>query len=151
MKKLESILLHSCAYTVLIATLFFAIAGIMDVHDAKFGFLDFLLIFLFSVVITFANMVLKYEKLNLLLRFIIHYLALLIVFCIVFFNIGNMTATGAAKVFITVIIFTLLYVIIAIITWLAKKSVKKIDKTIQSKAPKTAKQKSNEYQPRFKN
>ena len=149
MKKIENILLKSCAFTVLISALFFAFAKMTSRAEVKIGFTHFFIIFLFGIAISIANLVLEYDKLHVALRMLIHYVVLLIAFSVVFINMGNIAADGASAIFTTVFIFTFLYVFISLISYSIKKLIVKLDKRFDKKH--TAPQKEKEtYQPRFK-
>lgn len=150
MKTIEKILLQSCFYTVLITLLFFSFVTLSDFADPKISFTYFLVIFLFGMAIALAGMIFEYKKIHVFLRLIIHYTVLLITFSVVFINLGNISVQSASAVFVAILLFTFLYIVIALMSWLIKKSVTKIDSKITANNKKTSK-KSEEYQPRFKN
>ena len=124
MEKLKRIALNACAFTVLINMLFFAFAKITGLSEIKIDFLHFFIILLFGVVIAITNTVFELPKLHIVFKFIIHYVVLLIAFYIVFINFGNVKSSGISTVFVTVIIFSFLYVFISLIVWLLKRAFK---------------------------
>ena len=57
MKKLEKILLHTCAFAVLISLLFFIVAKIGKSGEINIEFLQYLVIILFALIIAIVNLV----------------------------------------------------------------------------------------------
>ena len=148
MEKIKKVALNACAFTVLISALFFAFAKITGLAEVKIDFLHFFIILLFGTVIAVTNTVFELPKLNIAFKFIIHYVVLLIAFYIVFINFGNVKSSGISTVFVTVIVFSFLYVFISLAVWI----IRRIFKIGSSHKKPDAKQKEKEdttYKPRF--
>ena len=149
MEKIKRIALNSCAFAVLISVLFFAFAKISGLSEVKIDFLHFFIILLFGIVIAVANTVFELPKIHIALKFLIHYVVLLISFYIVFINFGNVSASGPAVIFTTVIVFSIFYVFFAVIIWLIKKI---FGIKISANNSKTSSKDSKEtYKPRYNN
>jgi len=151
MKRIQSYMLSAAGYTVLILFLFYAFTSISGFAEAKIGFGMFGLIMLFGALISFANTLLYIDKLTSLVRIIIHYCSLLVAFCVIFIGSGNISAQGAAAIFVAVIIFTVLYAAIFAIAYFSKKGISKLDSALDKKNPSsTGKAKKSDYKPLYK-
>ena len=148
MRIIEKLLLKSCAYSVLIVTLFFLFTMVTSFTEAAIRLGTFFLILLFGLLISLSDLILKIEKLHKMLRLLIHYSVLLVAFIVIFIISGNISASGAGAVFSAVFIFTVLYAVISLIVYLAKRSVKSVDAKLGKKAAQNKKPKSN-YKPLY--
>ena len=68
-------------------------------------------ILLFSLLVALANRLLTVRGLHIVLRILIHYATLLAAFLIVFVAAGKLKISGPAAVFLSVMIFTVLYAV----------------------------------------
>ena len=149
MEKIKRIALNSCAFTVLIAVLFFAFAKISGLSEVKIDFLHFFVILLFGIVVAIANTLFEIPRLHIVWKFLIHYAILFVAFYIVFLNFANIDSNkGAAVIFTALIVFTFLYVVVAFIAWLFKKAFKIAAKSSTVKESNAPKKES--YTPRYK-
>ena len=148
MKRIESILLAGCAYTVAIVALFFCFAAISSFTEARIGFGQFFTILLFGQIISVAGYILKNAKWNLFLRYALHYSVLFLAFIIIFVINGNVNSSGAAAIFSAIMIFTFFYAIILLLAFAIKKSVLSVEKKLPQKSPKN--KQNNSYTPRYK-
>ena len=148
-EKLKRIALNSCAFTVLISALFFAFAKITGLSEVKIDFLHFFVILLFGTVIATTNTVFELPKLHIALKVLIHYVVLLVAFYIVFINFGNVKSSGISTVFVVVVVFSFLYLLISVLTWLIKRAFKKSN-SVSNRTKNVASKKNNDkYTPRF--
>ena len=150
MKRLEKLLLSGCGYTVLILSLFYLFALFDSYTQAYINFPTFLLIFLFGILVSLAGMILKIDRIKMPLRLLIHYATLLITFCVVFIFTGNLSAGGGSIVFSAIVIFTFLYVILALIVYLVLKFIRKADLKMDSLVGSKKESKKNAYSPLYK-
>ncbi len=138
MKRLENLLLKACGFTIAILTLFYLFPALSKAANESISFSTFALIFGFGLLISIATMIFEIKSINLALRILIHYLTLMVAFCVVFISTGNISADSSAKVFTAVIIFTVFYAFFFGLTVGIKKLVKyideKTDKHIKSKS-----------------
>ena len=154
MKKLEGLIKSASCLTVLVLSLFYIFAVITGFAAPYIDFGMFALIFLFSLVIAVANLILGIKKYKLPLRIFIHYITLLIAFIFVFIFAGKLSAGGPEAILISVIIFTLLYAVIFTISYFTIKAVRaadeRIDKSRVRSNAEQAKKKNSNYKPRYK-
>ena len=120
MKKIEETILKACGFSVLILLLFFAFAASTNYSSAFINFSTFAVIVGFGFLISLASLVLQIKKLNVIVRFLIHYTTLLIAFCAIFLSIGNIGSGSSSKVFVAIILFTIFYVVLFGISYLFK-------------------------------
>ena len=153
MKKIESILLRGCGFTILILTLFYLFGVATSFVDPAIAFPTFLLILMFGFIISLSNMIFEVKALKLPFKILIHYAVLLVAFCAVFVYSGNLSAGGDAAIFTAVAIFTFLYALVFAISYFAARIVRAADKTLDSgNKPQKNKdaEKPSTYQPRYK-
>ena len=152
MKKIESILLVGCAYSIAIIAIFFGFAAISKFSEVRIGVGQFFIILLFGQVISFAGYILKNASWHIFLRYAVHYTALFIAFCVIFIVNGNINASGGAAIFSALFIFTFFYVIVLLLVFSLKKAFAKIDKKIPEKNTKKTQPttQNNTYTPRFR-
>ena len=141
MKKIEKIALSACALTVIILTFFYLFALIGQLTDPMISFTTFLLILGFSLIISLTSLILRIERMKMIVRIIIHYASLLVAFTVIFLISGNLSAGGTPVVFSAIVVFTFLYAVIFALTYFIKRTIgaadKKIDKRLQAKATPT--------------
>ncbi|MBO4283758.1 MAG: DUF3021 family protein [Clostridia bacterium] len=112
---IRKILTSSCVICTVISVFFYFIAAIVNKVESLFNesavtFRQFLLILLFSFLVALANRLLSVSRLHVALRVLIHYATLLAAFLVVFIWAGKLKINGPAAVFLSIMIFTVLYV-----------------------------------------
>ena len=112
----RKILVSSCVICTVISVFFYFIAAIVNEVESLFDesavtFRQFLLILLFSFLVALANRLLSVSRLHVALRVLIHYATLLSAFLVVFIWAGKLKIDGPAAVFLSIMIFTVLYVL----------------------------------------
>lgn len=141
MKKIEKILLSACALTVIILTFFYLFALIGQFTDPMISFTTFLLISGFSLIISLMSLILKIERLKMIVRVIVHYASLLVAFTVIFLISGNLGAGGTPVVFSAIVVFTFLYAVIFALSYFIKNVIgaadRKIDARLRAKAKPT--------------
>ncbi len=164
MKKIKNLFLNGCAYSVLITILFYCFALIFDFSDAKMGIWQFLLIFLFGLIISGADFILKYAPWHILIRYSLHYLTLFLAFSVIFIINGNIAENGGSAILSSAVIFTFFYLIILTLILVIRHSFesmenklvthskKSIDNKTDTHSNKSKKSdtKNDTYTPRFK-
>lgn len=153
MKKVESILLSGCAYTVAIIALFFGFAAISKITEARIDVGSFFLILLFGQIISVAGYILKNASWHIFIRYALHYLTLFVAFCFIFIVNGNINSKGGSAIFSAMIIFTFFYALVFFLVYILKKSFTAVEKKLPNQASKNQNnpsKKNNQYTPRFK-
>jgi hypothetical protein len=112
----RKILVSSCVICTLISVFFYLVAAIVNgedetLLDPAINLRQFLLILLFSLLVALANRLLSFQKLHIALRIAIHYATLLAAFLVVFVAAGKLKISGPSSVFLSVMIFTVLYAV----------------------------------------
>ena len=112
----RKILVSSCVICTLISVFFYFIAAIVNngdetLLDPAINLRQFLLILLFSLLVALANRLLAYPKLHIALRILVHYATLLAAFLVVFVAAGKLKISGAASLFLSIMIFSVLYAV----------------------------------------
>ena len=113
MKRVKEFILQSCGYTVLIAFLLYAVLAISGVTDQGIPILKFLAVFGYGLLTAAAGLAYRELPIKKLLRLLIHYSILLLGFVILYLASGAARENVGAKVFVAVVIFTILYAIAA--------------------------------------
>ena len=149
MKRVENLILKSCAYTVLIAVLFFLFTLATSFTEAALTIGTFMIILLFGAVIAFSNLILELLPLKTFLKVLIHYATLLIAFIVIFVIKGRISAVNTAAIFSAIIIFTFLYAFFFLVAWFIRKSIYAADKRIDKRHPKKVSEKK-EYKSLYK-
>ncbi len=149
MKRLEKLLERACGYAVLMLLLVYLLGAFVGIEDNGIGLGSFAIILLFGIVISVANLVLSYDKIAMWLRICVHFSALMLAFCTVFIGSGRITDDTQGSYFAAIVIFAFLYTVIALITFLAKKIIRKTDKALDKRAEKrTSDDRSTEEAPK---
>ncbi len=112
----RKILVSSCVVCTINSVFFYFVAAIVNEVESLFDetavtFRQFLLILLFSLLVALANRLLSFQKLHIALRIAIHYATLLAAFLVVFVAAGKLKISGPSSVFLSVMIFTVLYAV----------------------------------------
>ena len=143
----RKILVSSCVICTLISIFFYFITAIVNADetliDPAINLPQFLLILLFSLLVALANRLLSVKKLHILLRILIHYATLLAAFLIVFVSAGKLKISGAASLFLAIVIFTVLYALFFVAGYFLLRLFGAIP-------GKEKKGKNQEYTPRFR-
>lgn len=148
MKRIESFLLKSCAYTVIVTLLLYIALLSLGVTDQGIPVLKFLLLFGYGVLIAAAEVLYNGLKIRKLFRIFIHYGLLLIGFIAVYSLSGITASITPMRVFVIIVLFTLLYCLVLGAVKLIAHLVKKADHAIES-MPKTTEEPKPEYRSRF--
>lgn len=130
MNKFEKFVERACGFTVLMLLLVYLLGAFSGIEDNGIELGSFALILLFGFIIAIANLVIGYNKIAMWLRICVHYSVLLLAFCAVFIGSGRITNDTQGSYFAAVVTFTFLYALIAMITFLSKKLVKRTDKAL---------------------
>ena len=153
MKTLENILHKACSYTVIILGLFYLFGTLTGSNVTLINAKSFLLIALFGLLISLAELILHIKKIHVLIRVLLHYLILLISFYTVFISSGNIKAENAGQIFVAAVIFTIFYAFMFGFVYILRRFISKADKNIIQKQSKnnTQKTKKSSYRPLYKN
>ena len=119
---IRKILTSTCVVCTVISVFFYFIAAVVNETESLFDesavtFRQFLLILLFSFLIALANRLLSVSRLHILLRVAIHYVTLLAAFLVVFIRAGKLKIEGSSAVFLSIMVFTVLYVAFFLIAY----------------------------------
>ena len=144
MNNFERLIERACGFTVLMLLLIYLLGAFAGIEDNGIELGSFALILLFGFIIAIANLVIGYNKIAVWLRICLHYSVLLLAFCAVFIGSGRITNNTQGSYFAAVVIFTFLYALIALITFLSKKLVKRTDKAIAKRADKKTAEENEE-------
>ncbi len=148
MKGIRDYIYRTCSYTVLITLIFYTFIAVGGgaVGDSM-PIEKYIYILFFSAIIAFADFIFIIKTLTKPIKILIHFVALLICFLLVFGVFTSVIPFGGTGIAISVAIFVIFYAVICAIVILLRKFVYKLDEQIK-KAPKTTKK--EEYTPKFK-
>ena len=155
MKKIERLLLEASAYTSFILFFFLLFTSADSSTVGALNLSTFMVIYVFGVIISIAGSIFKIESIKMYVRVIIHYVTLFCAFCVVFMLAGKLWTGNSGTIFSAIAIFTFLYALTFLITYLIKKWVKSLDRKVdvieKNKRQKIEeKRKQNEYKPLYK-
>ena len=144
----RKILVSTCVICTVISVVFYFIAAIVNEVESLFNetavtFRQFLLILLFSFLVALANRLLSVPRLHIALRIAIHYATLLAAFLVVFIRAGNLKISGASTVFLSIMIFTVLYLAFFLASYFTLRFLGALPKRKEEEKPAA-------YQSRFK-
>lgn len=154
MNKIEKLILRGAGFSILFMLLYFVIGTVaisaMGLEASLLGDINigkFFLILLFGYTLAMANFVFEGRKIRLWIKRLCVYLISALAFFFIFV-LGTPVGDGAAKIFVALVVFTVIYVISLLVACLIKRTV------IEGKAKKrpTAKnevEKKSEYKSRF--
>ncbi len=128
MDKLKSFVLKSCTYTVLILALCYTFSGASNTSGVGIPWHRFLIVLGYGLLISASEMIYKITSLHKLLRLGVQYAVLLSGFMVVFVLNGNANGANPMKIFVAVMIFTLIYGIGWGIVLAVKRIMAKADK-----------------------
>ncbi len=153
MKQIERFIKTACMYTVAILFFFYVFAVSSGFDQTAIGFGRFALILLFGAIIALAEYIFLI-KISRVYTVLLHYCILLFAFIIVFIASGVL-GTAGAKIFVSAIIFTVLYALAFVAVYFGKRGIAKLDAKLDKKLPASKKPQSTKaksgYEPRFKN
>ena len=152
MKKIETILLKGCAYTVLILSIFYLFGLFGNYEMGYINLSTFLTILIFSFAISLCNNIFNIGKIHIALRTFIHYSVLLTIFEILFLFIGNNFSNSNNKLLSSILIFTVFYIILSVIVYIFRLITAKAEKVFENKKQKYVDKKStkSQYKPLYK-
>lgn len=133
MKRINQIFLTGCGYTVLILTLFYAFAVISKFVSQSIAPGQFALILCFGFIISSAEFLYEQLKLKKIYKCFIHFLVLLVAFCLIFLISGNISSKKPFAVFIAIFLYTFLYFSIWTIVHFVRKAINKADDRLDSR------------------
>lgn len=144
MRRIHKIFLTGCGYAILILSMFYAFAAISDFISTSIPPKQYLLILSFGFVISIAEFIYEELKIRKIYKGLIHYLLLLLAFCLIFILGGNISSQKNAAVFIAITLYTIFYFVMWAIVHFTRKAINKADdaldkKTGSSKNAKAAK------------
>lgn len=153
MKKIEKALFHGTAYSLLILALYYFFAAVTG-NESTVQVNKFLLICLFGFITSTAEFIFSFRRFGNITKKFIHFAILLIAFCVIFISGGFIKNNGPATIFAVIIVFSLFYFAILLISVLLKRFLNKADKALDkavSERNETKQSKEKQaYQPRFK-
>ena len=153
MRKIEKLFLTGCGYSVLILSLFYIFAAITEFVNPAIKPGQFVLILLFGMIISLAELLYDILKVKKVFKCLIHYAVLFVAFFMIFVISGNIISTKAAGVFIAVVVYTFFYFFIWLITNLVRRTIGIADNKLESKFRKITNEKKpqkNEYKSLYK-
>ena len=150
MKKLETVLLKACGYTIITAILFYLVAMMGTFTKAALDFWTFLLIFVFGIIISAAGLIFEIRSMHKVIKVLLHYFVLLVAFFFIFLLAGKLGNAVSSVIFSAIIVFTTLYAAIFAITYLIKTAIKGADRLI-GKSTEATKKEKKPYTPLYKN
>ena len=150
MKKLETVLLKACGYTIITAVLFDLVAMMGEFTKAALDFWTFLLIFTFGIIISAAGLIFEIRSMHKAVKVLLHYSVLLVAFFFIFLVAGKLGNAASSVIFSAIIVFTTLYAVIFAITYFIKKAINGADKLL-SKSVEAGKKEKKPYTPLYKN
>ena len=153
MEQIEKFIKTACMYTVIILFFFYVFAVSNSFDETSIGFGRFALILLFGAIISLAEYIFAI-KISRVFTVLLHYSVLLFAFIIVFLVSGVLGNAGS-RIFVSAVIFTILYAFIFILVYFAKKGVAGLDEKLNKKIPSSKKGRGTKakssYEPKFKN
>lgn len=151
MKKIENIIKSACVLTVLILTAFYLFAIATGYSTPLIDFGTFVLILMFGIIISAANLILGISSLKLAVRIAIHYLTLLVAFTVIFAVNGNLGGGNVGAVTAAIIVFSFLYAVMFPACYFAIKHIRAADQKLDGKvsARTSAKQDESKKKPKY--
>ncbi len=144
MKLIENFLKTTCAYTVAILAAFYIFAITCEFPETSISFGRFSLLLLFGAAITLAGYLFRL-KINKLVIILLHFSVLLFAFTIIFISSGILS--GGSNIFMSVILFAVLYFAVFAVVYFIKRGIGAADKKLDKRL---SKKNASNYTPRFK-
>ncbi len=110
-EKLKHILFTGCAINSAMILLLTAAANLFSIDGFAPKFTTVLMVLIFSFAVSFANTLMKFDRLSLILRIIIHYVAISAAFYVIFI-LWSGFASKALLSFLIMCSYTLVYIIV---------------------------------------
>ena len=152
MQRIGNFIKAACTYTVVILFFFYLFALTNGFDETSIGFGRFGLVLLFGAIISLADLIFT-MKISRFFTVILHYCVLLFAFIVVFLVSGVLGSSGA-KIFISAIVFTVLYAVLFTAIYFSKKGISKLDAKLNKKLPPVNKSQNpvqnQKYEPKFK-
>jgi hypothetical protein len=134
MRRLNKVFLTGCGYAILILTLFYAFAAISKFTSQSIAPGQFALILSFGFIISLAELLYEELKLKKPYRCVIHYLVLLVAFCLIFIIAGNISAQRPAAIFGAIILYSVLYFALYAIIHFVRRAINAADDKLDKKS-----------------
>ncbi len=145
MKQLEKFFSHTCIYTVLISLMWCSFSSMVKTSGISLS--SYLLILSFSLILSSAEYIFVFDKINKALQYLLHYTVLCIAFNVIFVALRKSDPDyefKASMIFAAIFLFTVLYAVFFFIFFFINKSKK------QQQKKKSPSAKSTSYKARFK-
>ena len=149
MRRINKVFLTGCGYAILILTLFYAFAAISNFTSQSIAPGRFALILAFGFIISLAELMYEELKLKKVYKCLIHYVVLLVAFCIIFIVAGNISSQRPAAVFGAIVIYTVLYFFLYAIIRMARRAINVADDKLDARSADKA-NKSNSKKGTYK-
>ena len=111
LQPLRRICMHTCCTYTILSLFLFLIGSSFPQFGNMIEVSDLLTIFFFSLLLSCANLILRYERMHIFLRVLLHYLVSAATFFVIFLLIAK-KASGTTAIFSDMILFTFLYAIV---------------------------------------
>ena len=151
MKKIKSLLLNACAYTLLLLVAFFLFAAVGLGDAALLSFGSFVILLTIGAILSASGMIFSIPKLNYPVKVIIHFAVMLLAFLWTLSAMGHL-AEKAPSAFVVIIFgFALIYAAVSVAAHFIKKLAFKIGTKLDKKLEASKKtEKKAEYKPLYK-
>ena len=153
MKKIKSLLLNACAYTVLLLTAFFVFATVGIGEGALMSFPSFFVLFIIGCIISASGLIFMIEKIGYPVRVIIHFFILLGAFFWILSTMGHLADKAPSAYIVIVFAFAFIYAAVSLAAYFIKKWAvslgKKVDKKLEVRK-KHSDNKKTEDKPLYK-
>jgi len=146
-KNLYEAIRSASLYTVIISVFLLVFIAETGFDSAAIVFRDYVTIFLVSLLIAFASFLFKIKRLPKFISYILHYSALLISLTAVFiFSDKLLLRQNTSQAFSLLFVFTVLYVVLAVLFYVIKRIAKQASSAFPEKAreQEAKKQEQNE-------
>ena len=134
MRRIYKIFLTGCGYTVLILSLFYLFAAVSGFVSQAIAPGQFALILTFGFIISLAEFMYEELKLKKIFKCLIHYAVLLTAFCLIFIVSGNISSQRPSAIFVSIIIYTLLYFMVWVIVRYVRKAINHADDKLDARS-----------------
>lgn len=114
MNKLKGFLYKTAAYTVILLFVLYVSLALAGVTDQGVPIAKFFLVLGYAALITGAGLVVGLLSCKMIYKIILHYSILLSGFIVIYYNSGVVGSSNAAKLFIAISLFTVVYALVRI-------------------------------------
>ncbi|MBR2930998.1 MAG: hypothetical protein IKC32_07190 [Clostridia bacterium] len=121
MNKLKGFLYKTAAYTVILLFVLYVSLALAGVTDQGVPIAKFFLIMGYAALITGAGLLVGLLSCRMIYQIILHYSILLSGFIVIYYNSGVVGSSNAAKLFIAISLFTLVYALVRITLYLIRR------------------------------